>query len=1459
MDSKSVWLLILLPVALCGLAVVLYLLLGRGPRFRRAFGRIQHQLHLNQFAEALTAVRALQQLGPHPAAWEGQLRNAEGEALRQSGEADLAAKQYEPSLEQLLTSARLLGTPESAARERVVNAMLAEVRRLFGTAPAEIEPLIARILKIQAPCPEASFWLGLHLARAGQGEAAVTALRTAQEGAGKTTADPALYLGALLLKQGKPTEALRPLGEANRLEAGNPFIGWQLGAALVAAHGDASLAARALQRAFGPRGLSLWVKTPQRAFVDGFPDPARSYIARLTREHPFVCPVLGGDVPAMVRQGMLALYQAHYRLGAFQEAANVCETLLKEAAPTQPVLRGLGLALARLERYDEAFKHLRAAYDLEEPKSPITAGYLALCGAKGKPSKAEDKPNNVNWAVQLVSRYHEVMAGDQWPLNGTETALTAPAPQLVEWAGLCKGVFAEARALPVALPVEELRCCADVLAAVDAADADAAGAYDELAATSLPAVLPRHAWLYCRAAEQHGVRGRRDLDLFGLTFRHRAAAAEFFGCRAWHFAEIEFAYLERWAVQHPGTFPPELGADYPAQAETLLLDRAKMQESAGRLDAALVTTRTLLGLVPTSTAAYDRLAELHYRRDDLDSAARILAEWQANHPQDYRPLLRLAILQQQRGDYAGRTLAIDGALSLTRGRQRADIAFLGARLALAEQKQNGDELARSASEGTSEAAEDPSLALRASSISFTQVFRYLHECLREQPDHADASAMLAAARWEAGDRAGLAGQAAAMVRPDVADSRFQYLAAVCHLAAGDQPRMLEAAGRAATDPAMHLEARYLTGLAHLQRNEPALAKPALEEVGNAGSPSADHARAWLGRVAFAEDSYSEAVRWWEQLSAKNRAAWNLNEPFRGAVFFAALQAHAGGRYEQAADQFRQAGKLGWRDRNLGPLLALSLFKEGQRVFYSVNGDGTAAPEVWTRAASFLDQALKVGLKDPNAAYLLGLVQKRRGLVEEARTALRKVTPPDAGVALQLALLSIQQKEMAQAEQELTEAAQLEPESFPIAANLLLTRLALGKAAAAAEIAPRVVGMAPHGERWYQFTLINALLRQRPDPGPDPVLVQMTAEDEERLLKVLRHLGNLEAASQLLGRLAAARLDSSAPREAYFETQLVAGRRLLDRGDWAAAEHHLAGQAGHTQAVWSIQAAYFNLRGCAACLSQDFDAGIRHFQAALRLASTDHNIHQNLALAHEWLNQLDRAEMHWHRYFDLLERRLAQPDQRAQALRLACEGYLRLAGIHSEKERWPQALRYLESAQRLQPDNVEMLERLFHMYHQVRRPDQARRILQQLQRHRPGEPKYELYELDLIEINELDDLERWFNDVARVQHRWPGNSTVDDRASVMIGNAVSFMTRLGDQLTDQLNKVMKQVRSLDNYQINWASVHDVMRDLKREFQKLRRLVSRGHTMATHADHRRVLRDLADHLDRKIDYCRRWQGD
>src|SRR5437763_12785646 len=94
-------------------------------------------------------------------------------------------------------------------------------------------------------------------------------------------------------------------------------------------------------------------------------------------------------------------------------AVETSQKLRDDGAPTDDVLRSLGVTLARLKRHDEAFKHLKTAFDLEDPKDRLTAGYLALCAACGKPNREEDKGPNVAWAVRTVRQY-EGLGDREW-------------------------------------------------------------------------------------------------------------------------------------------------------------------------------------------------------------------------------------------------------------------------------------------------------------------------------------------------------------------------------------------------------------------------------------------------------------------------------------------------------------------------------------------------------------------------------------------------------------------------------------------------------------------------------------------------------------------------------------------------------------------------------------------------------------------------------------------------------------------------------------------------------------------------------------------------------------------------------------------------------------------------------------------------------------------------------------
>ena len=102
------------------------------------------------------------------------------------------------------------------------------------------------------------------------------------------------------------------------------------------------------------------------------------------------------------------------------------------------------------------------------------------------------------------------------------------------------------------------------------------------------------------------------------------------------------------------------------------------------------------------------------------------------------------------------------------------------------------------------------------------------------------------------------------------------------------------------------------------------------------SPSAVYARALLGHLGFARGAYDDAIKWWNQVEARRRAEWQLEDPLRQTVLLSGMLAFHKERYEQAADRFREAGRLGLRDRRLGSLLTLALVKAGQRLLFGEN-------------------------------------------------------------------------------------------------------------------------------------------------------------------------------------------------------------------------------------------------------------------------------------------------------------------------------------------------------------------------------------------------------------------------------------------------------------------------------------------------------------------------------------------
>ena len=173
---------------------------------------------------------------------------------------------------------------------------------------------------------------------------------------------------------------------------------------------------------------------------------------------------------------------------------------------------------------------------------------------------------------------------------------------------------------------------------------------------------------------------------------------------------------------------------------------------------------------------------------------------------------------------------------------------------------------------------------------------------------------------------------------------------------------------------------------------------------------------------------------------------------------------------------------------------------------------------------------------------------------------------------------------------------------------------------------------------------------------------------------------------------------------------------------------------------------------------------------------------------------------------------------------------------------------------MRPNDPDLMEKVFHLYNSAKRPQDAKKALEQLRQLRPGDPQLDLYELDLIEVKGLNDIERLLTDIEQIRRRHPGDARVEERAVRMVGNVIPLMGSLCDQLTQQMSKVIDQVRHLPNYQINWSAVREVMRDLMREFQKLKRITQKCTPLVTSDEHKRIIRELAEHIDKKMEACR-----
>jgi tetratricopeptide (TPR) repeat protein len=538
---------------------------------------------------------------------------------------------------------------------------------------------------------------------------------------------------------------------------------------------------------------------------------------------------------------------------------------------------------------------------------------------------------------------------------------------------------------------------------------------------------------------------------------------------------------------------------------------------------------------------------------------------------------------------------------------------------------------------------------------------------------------------------------------------------------------------------------------------------------------------------------------------------------------------------------------------------------------------------WAEAIRFFEQAVKAGNQDPNGLYLLAMAYKHQGRIGEARQILAKIADPDANVLLQRGVLAFNEKEWANAAGEFEKAWQKDAASYPAAYNLMLTRLCQGQLEGAVEMLDKLLPLAPSPAENRFLSLLRGLLgRGGADASAEQVayLSAISPDEEQRLLDMIVGLSQFEVVYRLLAKLVSARPNSEAAFRAYIGAALVQAKILVDRCQWGDAEFLLAPlkrrlEASQVKLDPFYLIAILNMLGVAAAMAQDFEKSLTHFRAAAEAFQRDFStpgaankteryinpqgiylgawLEQNLALGNESLGRMDIAETHWNRYFDYLEHYVPRSLPPDYLPNLAFEGSSRLADLFSRKEKWGSAAHFLQRAHRIRPADYETLERLFHMYTQLKRTDEARKILRRLREVRPNDPQAELFELEVREVRKLDEVDAVLSDLRRISQRFPNDSRVEERGAALVHNVVPILDRIADQYAGQVNKVVDQMRRLPSYQINWPTVHEIMHDMEDKYLFLRRVAQKCLAHVTNDDSRRELHRLISHCDRKIDQC------
>jgi tetratricopeptide (TPR) repeat protein len=969
--------------------------------------------------------------------FDRRVRYFEGDCLYQAAERSMQVGKYTEALELMRGAGDRLGLPEVEFDKRIIELLLAEIRRRVATEPAsvEIERLAAEVLRITAPHPETSFWLGWHHLHGEKLAAAVEAFQDAV--ADENAPEAALYLGALLLRTGRPRDALRWLSQAARLAPENPVIQWQLGAAILESSGDPAAAVKALERATAPTGLAAQIVAPKLIWCQTLPPTA--WLAQLTRRNPINCPLGWHQVEQSLSQARRLLATALERCNRATDAAAVYYQAFSAGDDSPAVRRGLGLSLARAGLYDDALPHLQAAHAQENPPSALTTGYLAICTARASSTTPDEHAEHLRDGIKVLTSLE--VRGD------------------VEWARLARELYREIETAGVQVSADQLRELSLILASVGATDPTAIEIYDLLAAQ--PSTIPHEvAALYVRSAVDRNFHGAHDAVLFARAFRDRDQLRRYFAERKWDFAQAERTYLSRWAERQPGRYPDAPGPIYAAVAERFLIDQSRAAEKAGLSEGARSAVELAQKLGPTRTMTLDRLAELAYRDGDRATALRYLDDWVRHHPNDPRPLVRRALIIFRDNNFDGALELLAEACDKLAGPSRSQVLLVTARVALsAQQHEIAEEL--------------------------------LEQARQIAPAEADPLLALTALAWQRGDYEKVASYAESLERVRGTDPFRSFFTALAQAVAGNDSLAEAAFATAETDPKLAADVAHLRATLLCWHGQDEQARAALEKASSPVGPLADLVTALRGQLAWRTGDYPSACTAWQSTPPERRRAWQLEQPYAVASFITGWHDLQTGRPSEALDRFRAARAAG----NTADLLPILECIAWQRSGAKQPEDPTAIGQSLRQ----MEAGHANGFASPGQAAWLARGYRRINDLAAAQRLLNAVAETNVDVELQRGLLDLAAGRLSAADKAFTQGTALADHHPALVHNLILTRLSLGKFDGLGDLLESGAKFAPTPEGRRVWLLLKAVLNH--DVGNRQLKSMTPADEQRLLKRV----------------------------------------------------------------------------------------------------------------------------------------------------------------------------------------------------------------------------------------------------------------------------------------------------------------------------------------------------------------------